>query len=84
MILAVEKGHTSVVRELLEYVPNIDLDHKNGYGNTALHESARGEHLEVWKFKIIKYLNEVLFRIFVFATQYNFGKLKYTHLIFIP
>ena len=51
MFLAVEKGHISVVRELLLYVQGVDINHRNGYGNTALHESAREGHLEVWKWK---------------------------------
>ena len=47
LILAAERGHVAVIRELMRSVPAPDLAHKNGYGNTALHVAARGCHLEV-------------------------------------
>jgi uncharacterized protein len=47
LTLAAEKGHISVIKQLLSSTPEPNLSHKNGYGNTALHEAARGCYFEV-------------------------------------
>jgi hypothetical protein len=47
LTLTLTQGQTAVIKMLLAAVPPPDINHVNGYGNSALHVALRGGHFDV-------------------------------------